>query len=204
MLFWVLKLHYKPVGFFCFVFLWVKWDSTKMVICSATCVFSGEHIQISSTEGYLCLGAKISVSYSDLASTSDFNGKLKTINVLDHWSSCLHAGSEAQLKTRPSEVCGLGLFSPRLAANARRAQISLSDVPSRTFLWDAVDFSSSGEQSNIWSVQRVHTSGAVSPMDSGYCLGPSSSEEETKVRDICAWRWICGMRQDEIVMVRFD
>lgn len=110
--------------------------------------FSGEHIQIPTTEGYLCLGAKISVSYSDLASTSDFNGKLKKINMLDHWSSCLHAGSEAQLKTPPSEVRGLGLFSPRLAANARRAQISLSDVPSRTFLLDAVDFSSSGEQSN--------------------------------------------------------
>lgn len=175
-------------------------------ILSYMCLLWGAHPATLhlTTEGYLCLGEKILVSYSDLASTSDFNGKLKKINVLDHLSSCLHVGSEAQLKTPPSEVHGLSLFSPRLAANAHRTLISLSDVPSRTFLWDAVDFNSSAEQSNIWSMQRGHTSGAASPMDSGYCLGPSFSKKETKVRDICAWRWTYGMRQNEIVMVGFD
>lgn len=109
------------------------------------------------------------------------------VSMLDHLPSCLLADSKAWLQTPAFEALGLIFFSFMLANNAHRTRIRIWDR--RAFLWGAVDFNSSVEWSNTWSMQRGHTSEAVSPACSDYCLGHLSSKKETKAKDIHAWRW---------------
>lgn len=134
-LFWVLKLHCKSV-------LTVKWDSTKMVIYSAMCIFSDEHIQ------QHCSDKGIHAWVKEMLVDIHTHEVREIFMAVWKWSGCLiiypvvsmQIQTTAQSQAPLSEILGQSLFRPRLPANAHGSQISPWHW--KLVLWGAVDFNS--------------------------------------------------------------